>query len=66
MATGWAGRMPTGPAATLTPLDALGRVVRRATAPGGQDYSLALTSLVPGMYALRVRAGAAEPCAGWW
>ena len=52
--------MPAGPGpATLTLLDALGRVVRTQSAATGHDYSLDLAGLTPGVYALRVQAGAA-------
>ncbi len=47
----------TGPA-TLTVLDALGRPVRTQTASGTRA-ELDLTNLMPGLYAVRVQAGAA-------
>ncbi|MGI4834093.1 MAG: T9SS type A sorting domain-containing protein [Janthinobacterium lividum] len=46
----------TGPA-TLTLLDALGRVVRVTAAPAGADYLLGLTGVAPGIYTLRVQVG---------
>lgn len=51
-------RVPTaaGPS-ILTLLDALGRVVRTAVAPAGQNYALDLVGLAPGVYALRAQAG---------
>lgn len=48
----------TGPA-TLTLLDALGRVVRTQAAAPSTDCPLDLAGLAPGVYALRVQAGAA-------
>jgi hypothetical protein len=48
----------TGPA-TFALLDALGRVVRTHITTPGQDYSFDLNGLAPGVYALRVQAGAA-------
>lgn len=54
-------RLPSsaGPA-TLTLLDALGRVVRSQVAPAGADYPLNLAGLAPSVYALRVRVGEAQ------
>ncbi|MGI4871020.1 MAG: beta strand repeat-containing protein [Janthinobacterium lividum] len=49
-------RLPAGSAAALTLLDALGRPVRTCAALAGQDYSLSLAGLAPGVYALRVQA----------
>ena len=43
--------------ATLTLFDALGRPVRTATVPTGQDYPLDLAGLASGLYALRMRVG---------
>lgn len=48
----------TGPA-TLTLLDALGRVVRTQRAPAGADYPFGLAGIVPGIYTLRVQVGEA-------
>jgi hypothetical protein len=45
--------------ATLTLLDGLGRAVRVQAAPTGATVSFNLTGLAPGVYALRVQAGAA-------
>jgi hypothetical protein len=51
-------RMPAGnDAATLTLIDALGRVVRTQSATTGKEYRYDLAGLVPGVYALRVQAG---------
>jgi hypothetical protein len=53
-------RVPAGPGpATLTLLDALGRAVRQQAAPAGTTVPLDLAGLAPGVYALRVQAGAA-------
>jgi hypothetical protein len=53
-------RVPAGNnAATLTLTDALGRVVRTQSATAGQDYPYDLAGLAPGVYALRMQAGAA-------
>jgi hypothetical protein len=43
--------------ATLTLLDALGRVIRTQTAPTNAQTALDLTGLAPGLYAVRVAAG---------
>ncbi|RZK57643.1 MAG: T9SS type A sorting domain-containing protein [Hymenobacter sp.] len=43
--------------ATLTLLDAVGRVVRTYPAPAGADVAFDLAGLAPGVYALRVQAG---------
>jgi hypothetical protein len=52
-------RVPAGPGpATLTLLDALGRVVRQQAAAPGTNAPLDLAGLTPGVYALRVQAGA--------
>ena len=52
--------LPAAPSpAALALLDGLGRVVRTATAPAGQDYPLELAGLAPGIYTVRVRAGEA-------
>jgi hypothetical protein len=45
--------------ATLTLLDGLGRAVRAQVAPTGTTAAFDLTGLAPGVYALRVQAGAA-------
>lgn len=51
-------RVPAGAApASLTLLDALGRVAGTYAAPAGQDYPLSLAGLAPGVYALQVRVG---------
>ncbi|QKG58699.1 T9SS type A sorting domain-containing protein [Hymenobacter sp. BRD128] len=51
-------RVPAGAgAATLTLVDGLGRLVRTAQVPAGQDYALKLSGLVPGMYAVQVWLG---------
>ncbi|MBF9221691.1 T9SS type A sorting domain-containing protein [Hymenobacter ruricola] len=53
--------VPGAATATLTLLDALGRQVRTETVPlpaAGRRHELNLTGLAPGLYALRVRAGA--------
>jgi hypothetical protein len=47
------------PTATVTLLDALGRAVRTQAAPTGATAALDLAGLVPGVYVLRVQAGAA-------
>jgi len=53
-------RVPVSPGpATLTLLDALGRAVRAQSAPTGTDVPFDLVGLAPGVYALRVQAGAA-------
>jgi hypothetical protein len=53
-------RVPAGNnAATLTLTDALGRVVRTQSATAGRDYPYDLAGLAPGVYALRMQAGAA-------
>jgi hypothetical protein len=53
-------RVPGGTgAATLTLTDALGRMVRTQSAITGKDYRYDLGGLAPGVYALRVQAGAA-------
>jgi hypothetical protein len=44
--------------ATLTLLDALGRAVRTQSVATGTDVAFDLTGLAPGVYALRVQAGA--------
>ncbi len=52
--------LPSGPGpVTLTLTDALGRVVRTHIAAPSPDYPLNLAGLAPGVYALRVQAGAA-------
>jgi hypothetical protein len=52
--------LPSGPGpATLTLLDALGRPVRTQQAQAGTEVAFDLTGLAPGVYALRVQAGAA-------
>lgn len=51
-------RVPASPA-TLTLLDALGRPVRTRLAAANAEVPLDLTGLAPGVYALRVQAGAA-------
>ena len=51
-------RVPAGPA-TLTLLDALGRAVRTQSALTGPDIPFDLAGLAPGVYTLRVQAGAA-------
>ncbi|MDQ2769419.1 MAG: T9SS type A sorting domain-containing protein [Bacteroidota bacterium] len=45
--------------ATLTILDAVGRTLRTQTAPTNAPAELNLTGLAPGLYAVRVQAGAA-------
>ena len=51
-------RVPAGASvATLTLFDGLGRLVRTAQAPAGQDYALPLGGLAPGVYAVQVRVG---------
>jgi hypothetical protein len=55
-------RVPAVPGtaqATLTLLDALGRVARRQPAATGATAALDLAGLVPGVYVLRVQAGVA-------
>jgi hypothetical protein len=53
-------RLPAGTgAATLTLLDALGRAVGATFTAAGTDRALDLSGLAPGVYALRVQAGAA-------
>jgi len=54
-------RLPvgTGPV-TLTLADALGRVVRTQVVPACAGYPLDLSSLAPGVYALRVQAAKAQ------
>jgi hypothetical protein len=53
-------RVPAGNnAAALTLTDALGRVVRTQSATAGRDYPYDLAGLAPGVYALRMQAGAA-------
>jgi len=55
-------RIPAVPGtaqATLTLLDALGRVARRQPAATGATATLDLAGLAPGVYVLRVQAGAA-------
>ncbi|UOQ98875.1 T9SS type A sorting domain-containing protein [Hymenobacter sp. 5317J-9] len=44
--------------ATLTILDALGRTLRTQTVPANSKADLDLTGLAPGLYALRIAAGA--------
>jgi hypothetical protein len=51
--------VPGAATATLTVLDALGRTLRTQTAPTNSKAALDLTGLAPGLYALRVQAGAA-------
>ena len=51
-------QLPPATTATLTLLDALGRTLRTQTAPTNARAELDLTGLAPGLYALRVRAGA--------
>jgi hypothetical protein len=54
--------VPGATAATITLLDAMGRVVRTATAPllpTGLRHELDLTNMAPGLYVLQVRAGTA-------
>ena len=51
--------IPGTATAALTILDALGRAIRTQTAPTNARAALDLTGLVPGLYAVRVTAGAA-------
>lgn len=50
--------MPGAATATLTLLDALGRAIRTQTAATGSTAELDLAGLAPGLYAVRVAAGA--------
>lgn len=50
--------LPGTPTATLTVLDALGRTLRTQTAAANSKAALDLTGLAPGLYAVRVTAGA--------
>ena len=53
-------RVPAGSdAATLTLTDAVGRAIRSCHAAAGADYAFDLTSLAPGVYALRMETSAA-------
>ena len=49
--------IPGTPTATLTLLDALGRILRTQTAATNSTAEIDLTGLAPGLYAVRVQAG---------